>query len=66
MASYTGDCPCAACGAMNRVTITKKRVGEKPPEAEYEITAEATLLGGGLFAGSVPDADAEETEEEGE
>jgi len=65
MATITGDVPCAACGQMNRVTLTKRRVGDPPPEAEYEVVGEASLVGGGLFAGSVPApaADTEDTEE---
>ena len=66
MATMTGDVPCAACGAMNRVTLVKKRVGDPPPEAEYEVTGEAMLLGGGLFTGNVPDPATEDTDTEGE
>jgi len=69
MAKITGDVPCAACGQMNRVTLTKQRVGEPAPPAEYEILAEASLVGGGLFAGKAPGPfgeDTEDTEEEGE
>ena len=68
MATMTGDVPCAGCGVMNRVTLVKERIGDSPPKPEYVIRGEASLVGGGLFTGSVPDpdADTEDTESEGE
>ena len=69
MATMTGDVPCAGCGVMNRVTLVKERVGDSPPKPEYVIRGEASLVGGGLFAGKAPGPfgeDTEDTEEEGE
>jgi len=63
------DLPCARCGQMGAggraqlcLECAGKVVEEKPRKRKEKPAREASLVGGGLFAGSVPVPAPEDTE----
>lgn len=66
MAKIEGEVACAACGQMLRVTLTKKRLGDAPPPAEYEVTGESVAIAGLFPPAPAAPTDEDEGGEEGE